>query len=84
MLKAARLLRNLRTWRVLSSMDPAVKSPLSEPNTKGAAASRFVPAAGEPYSLRLTEPAGIKTSFALPAVKNSGVVITSVGDISAR
>jgi hypothetical protein len=44
----------------------------------------FVPAAGETYALRLTEPAGIKTSFALPAVKNSGVVITSVGDISTR
>src|SRR5213593_1262653 len=44
----------------------------------------FVPAKGETYSLRLTEPAGIKTVFALPAVKASGVVISSTSDITPR
>src|SRR5256712_11775752 len=36
----------------------------------------FVPAKGEAYSLRITEPAGIKTVFALPAVKASCVGIS--------
>src|SRR5438093_740254 len=44
----------------------------------------FVPAKGEAYSLRITEPAGIKTVFALPAVKASGVVISSTSDITPR
>src|SRR5437870_13116223 len=44
----------------------------------------FVPVKGEAYSLRITEPAGIKTVFALPAVKASGVVIVSTADIAHR
>src|SRR6185295_9064165 len=44
----------------------------------------FTPAKGEAYSLRVTEPAGIKTGFPLPAVKASGVVISSVGDVTPR
>src|SRR5438034_3860468 len=44
----------------------------------------FVPAKGEAYSLRITEPAGIKTVFKLPAVKASGVVISSTSDITPR
>ena len=44
----------------------------------------FTPAKGEAYSLRVTEPAGIKTAFALPTVKESGVVISSVSDITPR
>src|SRR5881396_2809690 len=44
----------------------------------------FVPAKGEAYSLRITEPAGIKTVFALPAVKASGVVISSASDVTPR
>jgi alpha-2-macroglobulin-like protein len=44
----------------------------------------FTPARGEAYSLRITEPAGIKTVFPLPAVKESGVVISSVSDITPR
>ena len=44
----------------------------------------FVPAKGETYSLRITEPAGIKTVFALPALKASGVVISSTSDITPR
>src|SRR5262245_16929833 len=44
----------------------------------------FVPAKGEAYSLRITEPAGIKTVFPLPAVKASGVVISSTSDITPR
>src|SRR5438309_10965642 len=42
----------------------------------------FVPAKGEAYSLRITQPAGIKTVFALPAVKAYGVVISSTSDIT--
>jgi hypothetical protein len=41
----------------------------------------FVPAKGEAYSLRITEPAGIKGSFRLPAVKESGVVLSSTSDV---
>ena len=44
----------------------------------------FTPAKGEAYSLRVTEPAGIKTVFPLPAVKASGAVISSVTDITSR
>ena len=44
----------------------------------------FIPARGEAYSLRVTEPAGIKTVFPLPAVKESGVVISSVSDVTRR
>src|ERR1051326_6827419 len=41
----------------------------------------FIPAKGKAYSLRVTEPAGIKTVFPLPPVKESGVVITSVSNV---
>ena len=44
----------------------------------------FVPLRGETYSLRITEPAGIKSVFPLPAVKDSGVVLTSTSDITPR
>src|SRR5437667_2287514 len=44
----------------------------------------FVPAKGEAYSLRITQPAGIKTVFALPAVKAYGAVISSTSDITPR
>src|SRR3989449_9170460 len=44
----------------------------------------FVPAKGEAYSLRITEPAGIKTVFALPAVKASGAVISSASNVTPR
>ncbi len=44
----------------------------------------FTPVRGESYSLRITEPAGIKASFPLPAVKDSGVVLTSTDDITRR
>src|SRR6266850_3220408 len=44
----------------------------------------FVPAKGEAYSLRVTEPAGIKTIFPLPAVKESGAVIFSAFDVTPR
>src|SRR5262245_30342508 len=41
----------------------------------------FVPTKGQAYSLRVTEPAGIKTLFPLPAVKESGVVISATSDV---
>ena len=44
----------------------------------------FVPATGEAYSLRVTEPAGMKTVFPLPVVKESGVVIASTLDVTPR
>ena len=44
----------------------------------------FVPAKGEAYSLRVTEPAGIKAIFPLPAVQESGVVIAAASDVVAR
>ncbi|HKA00172.1 MAG TPA: carboxypeptidase-like regulatory domain-containing protein, partial [Candidatus Solibacter sp.] len=44
----------------------------------------FVPVKGEAYSIRVTEPAGIKTTFHLPAVKESGVVISSLSDVTPR
>src|SRR5215475_8908802 len=44
----------------------------------------FVPVTGETYSIRVTEPAGIKTTFHLPAVKDSGVIISSLSDVIPR
>jgi hypothetical protein len=44
----------------------------------------FVPVKGETYSVRVTEPAGIKTTFHLPEVKESGVVISSLSDVIPR
>jgi hypothetical protein len=44
----------------------------------------FVPNKGESYFLHLNEPSGIKATFPLPAVKDSGVVITSVSDVTPR
>jgi alpha-2-macroglobulin-like protein len=44
----------------------------------------FVPAKGETYSLHVSEPAGIKTVFPLPAVKESGVVISSTSDVTPK
>jgi uncharacterized protein YfaS (alpha-2-macroglobulin family) len=44
----------------------------------------FTPVKGEAYSLRVTEPAGIKTIFRLPAVRESGVVISSTSDVTPR
>jgi len=44
----------------------------------------FTPIRGEAYSLRVSEPAGIKTVFHLPAVKESGVVISSAADVTPK
>jgi hypothetical protein len=44
----------------------------------------FVPARGETYTLRITEPAGIQTTFALPPAKSSGVVLSSASDVIAK
>ena len=41
----------------------------------------FVPRRGVDYSLRVTEPAGIARTFALPRAKDDGVTITSAADI---
>lgn len=42
----------------------------------------LMPKANEKYALRITEPAGIKTTYDLPAVKTAGVVVTSLADIT--
>src|SRR5262245_5666056 len=44
----------------------------------------FIPAKGDVYSLRVTEPARINSTFRLPAVKESGVVISSTSDAIPR
>jgi hypothetical protein len=44
----------------------------------------IVPHKGESYVLHLTEPAGITATFPLPEVKQSGIVITSTSDVTAR
>ena len=44
----------------------------------------FVPRKGEAYSIRVTEPAGIKTNFPLPAIKESGVVISATSDVTPK
>jgi uncharacterized protein YfaS (alpha-2-macroglobulin family) len=51
---------------------------------EGRARFSFVPAKGETYSLRVTEPAGITKVFSLPAVKESGVVLTALSDVTAK
>ncbi len=44
----------------------------------------FIPQKGSAYSLRVVEPAGIKTLFPLPPVRESGAVITSTSDVIPR
>src|SRR6185295_4111494 len=44
----------------------------------------FVPMKGEKYSIRVSEPAGIKTVFPLPPVKESGVVLAATSDVVLR
>jgi hypothetical protein len=43
----------------------------------------FTPSKGESYVLRINQPAGIKTSYPLPQVKDSGVVIQAAEDVFA-
>lgn len=42
----------------------------------------FTPAKGQKYTLKITEPAGIKTTYPLPAVKDTGAVLSAVDDIT--
>src|SRR5262249_9715530 len=44
----------------------------------------FILRKGETYSLHVTEPSGIKTAFPLPAVRESGVVISSTTDVTPK
>lgn len=44
----------------------------------------FTPKAGETYTLRINEPAGIKTTYALPPVRNTGVALAAVDDVTAK
>ena len=44
----------------------------------------FTPAIGGKYTLKITEPSGIKTTYPLPEAKSSGVVLTSPQDVTAK
>jgi hypothetical protein len=44
----------------------------------------FIPEKGGKYTLKITEPAGIKTTYPLPAVKDEGVVIRSVEERTGK
>jgi hypothetical protein len=43
----------------------------------------LTPAKGEKYTLKITQPAGIRTQYPLPEVKDAGVVLTSASDAVA-
>src|SRR4029077_16818109 len=42
------------------------------------------PAAGAKYTLKITEPSGIKTMYPLPEVKPNSVVLSSLHDFTAK
>ncbi len=44
----------------------------------------FTPDVAEQYKLRITQPAGIRTTYPLPTAKSTGVVLTSLSDVSTR
>ena len=44
----------------------------------------LTPAAGEEYKLKITEPAGIRTTYPLPTAKRNGVVLSALDDVSRR
>ncbi|HEY7120163.1 MAG TPA: alpha-2-macroglobulin family protein, partial [Tepidisphaeraceae bacterium] len=43
----------------------------------------FTPRPGEKYTLKINKPSGIKTTYPLPPVKDSGAVLSSVDDVVA-
>ena len=63
-------------------IDSSGKS-VAEFRTEHEGRGRFIltPKAGEKYTLTISEPAGIRTTYPLPEVKESGVVVTSVGNV---
>ncbi len=44
----------------------------------------LTPAAGGKYTLKITQPSGIKTQYELPPVKPSGAVLTALQEITAK
>ena len=44
----------------------------------------FTPAADGKYTLKITEPSGIKTTYPLPEVKPNGVVLSSQQDVTSK
>ena len=44
----------------------------------------FQPAKGERYTLKISEPAGLKTTYPLPAVKDSGAVVSAAANLVGR
>src|SRR5262245_24850811 len=44
----------------------------------------FTPAEGGKYALKITEPAGIGTTYSLPDVKRDGLVLSSLDDVSGE
>jgi hypothetical protein len=63
-------------------VDSSGKS-VAEFRTEHEGRGRFTltPKAGEKYTLTISEPAGIKSTYPLPEVKDAGVVVTSVGNV---
>jgi hypothetical protein len=67
---------------VLDSKGREVATFLSEHEGRGR--FTFTPTAGEQYTLKIREPAGIRTSVSLPDAKSSGVLLTSLDNVSAQ
>ena len=44
----------------------------------------LTPAIGGKYTLKITEPSGIKTHYELPPVRSSGVVLTALQEVTAK
>jgi hypothetical protein len=58
--------------------------PVSSTRANSRRAILFRPAKGDTYSLRVIEPAGIQKAFPLPAVKEAGIVLSSISDANPR
>jgi hypothetical protein len=43
-----------------------------------------MPAKGEKYTLKISEPAGLKTTYPLPAVKENGATLSAAGNFVGR
>jgi len=43
----------------------------------------FTPRAGEKYILKIKAPAGIKTTYPLPAIKDAGIILSTIDDVVA-
>ncbi|HEX2476071.1 MAG TPA: MG2 domain-containing protein, partial [Lacipirellulaceae bacterium] len=67
---------------IVDSKDREVATFRSEHEGRGR--FTFTPDASEQYKIKITQPAGIRTTYLLPAAKSIGVVLTSLNDVSMR